>query len=114
MDGGIFNTDRTTTLLLKDCHGALSRATYWLPVEGMGTSNSSTLTAVLAKTRWIQAHQFALNRNERELLSSHNQLLSLWKYPSLVKVAELTGHTSLVLHMAQMDARLHMQHGMKL
>jgi cell division cycle protein 20 (cofactor of APC complex) len=27
--------------------------------------------------------------------------LILWKYPSMVKVAELTGHTSRVLHMAQ-------------
>ena len=31
---------------------------------------------------------------------SHNQLI-LWKYPSMVKIAELTGHTSRVLHMAQ-------------
>ena len=28
-------------------------------------------------------------------------VLSQWKYPSMVKVAELTGHTSRVLHMAQ-------------
>ncbi|KAK1259856.1 Protein FIZZY-RELATED 1 [Acorus gramineus] len=44
------------------------------------------------------------NKTERELLSSHgfaqNQL-TLWKYPSMVKVAELTGHTSRVLFMAQ-------------
>ncbi|KAK1273686.1 Protein FIZZY-RELATED 2 [Acorus gramineus] len=44
------------------------------------------------------------NKSERELLSSHgftqNQL-TLWKYPSMVKVAELTGHTSRVLFMAQ-------------
>ncbi|KAK4835306.1 hypothetical protein QYF36_008099 [Acer negundo] len=44
------------------------------------------------------------NKNERELLSSHgfsqNQL-TLWKYPSMVKTAELTGHTSRVLFMAQ-------------
>ncbi|CAD5171420.1 unnamed protein product [Musa acuminata subsp. malaccensis] len=44
------------------------------------------------------------NKNERELLSSHgftqNQL-TLWKYPSMVKIAELTGHTSRVLFMAQ-------------
>ena len=42
--------------------------------------------------------------HERELVSSHgyshNQLI-LWKYPSMVKIAELTGHTSRVLHMAQ-------------
>ncbi|KAL8538713.1 hypothetical protein ACS0TY_000650 [Phlomoides rotata] len=44
------------------------------------------------------------NKNEPELLSSHgftqNQL-TLWKYPSMVKMAELTGHTSRVLYMAQ-------------
>ncbi|XP_010466762.1 PREDICTED: cell division cycle 20.1, cofactor of APC complex-like [Camelina sativa] len=44
------------------------------------------------------------SKNERELLSSHgytqNQL-TLWKYPSLVKMAQLTGHTSRVLYMAQ-------------
>jgi cell division cycle 20, cofactor of APC complex len=44
------------------------------------------------------------NKNERELLSSHgftqNQL-TLWKYPSMVKMAELNGHTSRVLFMAQ-------------
>ncbi|XP_027350661.1 cell division cycle 20.2, cofactor of APC complex-like [Abrus precatorius] len=44
------------------------------------------------------------NKNERELLSSHgftqNQL-TLWKYPSMVKMAELKGHTSRVLFMAQ-------------
>ncbi|KAK8692721.1 hypothetical protein V6N13_070328 [Hibiscus sabdariffa] len=44
------------------------------------------------------------SKNERELLSSHgftqNQL-TLWKYPSMVKMAELTGHTSRVLYLAQ-------------
>ncbi|KAL5973624.1 hypothetical protein ACLOJK_030278 [Asimina triloba] len=44
------------------------------------------------------------SKKERELLSSHgftqNQL-TLWKYPSMVKMAELTGHTSRVLFMAQ-------------
>ncbi|GMH18448.1 hypothetical protein Nepgr_020289 [Nepenthes gracilis] len=44
------------------------------------------------------------SKNERELLSSHgftqNQLI-LWKYASMVKMAELTGHTSRVLFMAQ-------------
>ncbi|GMH19121.1 hypothetical protein Nepgr_020962 [Nepenthes gracilis] len=44
------------------------------------------------------------SKNERELLSSHgftqNQLI-LWKYPSMMKMAELTGHTSRVHFMAQ-------------
>ena len=42
--------------------------------------------------------------HEKELVSSHgyshNQLI-VWKYPTMVKVAELTGHTARVLHMAQ-------------
>ena len=49
------------------------------------------------------------NKNERELLSSHgftqNQL-TLWKYPSMVKIAELTGHTSRVLFMSQVHIKL--------
>lgn len=43
------------------------------------------------------------NPHEKELLSSHgfseNQLC-LWKYPSMVKVKELSGHTARVLHLA--------------
>ena len=42
--------------------------------------------------------------HDKEIVSSHgfshNQLI-LWKYPSMVKAAELTGHTARVLHMAQ-------------
>ncbi|KAL8551303.1 hypothetical protein ACS0TY_000402 [Phlomoides rotata] len=62
----------------------------------MGTSSSSTLTAVLAKNSvdLNGLHYPIWNRNERELLSSQNQLLSLLKYPSMVKVALLTVHTS--------------------
>ena len=40
--------------------------------------------------------------HQKEILSSHgfsqNQLC-LWKYPSMVKVKELTGHTARVLHL---------------
>ncbi len=43
------------------------------------------------------------NPHEKELLSSHgfseNQLC-LWKYPSMVKTKELSGHTARVLHLA--------------
>ncbi|KAG5177261.1 hypothetical protein JKP88DRAFT_170337, partial [Tribonema minus] len=44
------------------------------------------------------------SRTEKELLSSHGYIdnsLCLWKYPSMVKVKELKGHTKRVLHMAQ-------------
>lgn len=47
---------------------------------------------------------FLWNNYERELLSCHgfskNELI-LWKYPSMVRMAELTGHTSRVLFMTQ-------------
>ena len=55
-----------------------------------------------AAARQVCALQWSIH--EKELVSSHgfshNQLI-LWKVPSMVKVAELTGHTSRVLHMAQ-------------
>ncbi|KAM7493799.1 hypothetical protein LguiB_028408 [Lonicera macranthoides] len=44
------------------------------------------------------------NKHEREILSSHgfaDNQLTLWKYPSMVKIAELYGHTSRVLYMSQ-------------
>lgn len=41
--------------------------------------------------------------NYKEIVSGHgyaqNQLI-IWKYPTMNKVAELTGHTSRVLHLA--------------
>jgi WD40 repeat protein len=43
------------------------------------------------------------SKHEKEILSSHDftqNHLTLWKYPSMVKVSELTGHQSLVLHLA--------------
>ena len=44
------------------------------------------------------------SQHERELLSSHgysqNQLC-LWRYPSMTKMAEVSGHTARVLHLAQ-------------
>nr|GEV43089.1 cell division cycle 20.2, cofactor of APC complex-like [Tanacetum cinerariifolium] len=49
-----------------------------------------------------QVSSLLWNRHERELLSSHggNQL-TLWKYPSMVKLKELHGHSSRVLQMAE-------------
>ncbi|KAF7000709.1 hypothetical protein CFC21_065734 [Triticum aestivum] len=44
------------------------------------------------------------NKNEKELLSACGFVqkpLTLWKYPSMVKLAELEGHTSRVLCLAQ-------------
>ena len=41
--------------------------------------------------------------NYKELISGHgfaNNELIIWKYPAMTKVAELTGHTARVLHLA--------------
>ncbi|KAJ4917433.1 hypothetical protein Rs2_02983 [Raphanus sativus] len=41
------------------------------------------------------------SNKERELLSSRGSQLTLWKYPSMVKMAELSGHESSVVSMSQ-------------
>ncbi|KAJ1636604.1 WD40-repeat-containing domain protein [Pavlovales sp. CCMP2436] len=55
-------------------------------------------------TAAVKVCAIQFSKHDRELVSSHgfthNQLI-LWKYPSMVKLAELSGHTSRVLHMAQ-------------
>ncbi|CAH8361921.1 unnamed protein product [Eruca vesicaria subsp. sativa] len=48
-----------------------------------------------------QVSSLLWSKNERELLGSHGSQLTLWKYPSMVKMAELPGHTSRILSMAQ-------------
>ncbi len=42
------------------------------------------------------------NRYDKELVSSHgapNYQLSLWNYPTLKNIGDLTGHTAKVIHM---------------
>ena len=68
---------------------------FWNTQTGACLQSVDTKSQVCALT-WA--------KHEKELVSSHgyshNQVI-LWRYPSMVKVAELTGHTSRVLHMAQ-------------
>ncbi|KAL0667178.1 hypothetical protein Bca4012_029882 [Brassica carinata] len=62
-------------------------------------------TSAVKALAWCPSNRICLQLvNDRELLSSHGfsqNHLALWKYPSLVKMAELTGHTSRVLFMTQ-------------
>ncbi|KAI9073795.1 hypothetical protein K1719_014269 [Acacia pycnantha] len=70
------------------------------------------LSSSNSATQWLhrlEEHTSAVcallwNKNEKDLLSSNgftqNQL-TLWKYPSMVKLTELNGHTSRVLHLGQ-------------
>lgn len=76
-------------------------------MTGVLSSGTHTGACLNSVDTGSQVCSLIWNKNERELLSSHgftqNQL-TLWKYPSMVKVAELTGHTSRVLFMAQVNS----------
>lgn len=109
------NNDRPTHCITS--HQAAVKALAWCPFQsnllasGGGTADrcikfSNTHTGAVLNSIDTASQVCALqwSRHEREILSSHgfsqNQLC-LWKYPSMVKVAEFTGHTSRVLHLAQ-------------
>lgn len=68
---------------------------FWNSNTGLGLNSVNTGSQVSCLL-W--------NRHKREMLSSHgfhdNQLI-LWKYPSMVNLTQLYGHTSRVLHMTQ-------------
>lgn len=98
-------------------HTAAVKALAWCPFQsnllasgGGGNDrcikfwNVNTGSCLSSVDTGSQVCALLWNKNERELLSSHgyaeNQL-TLWKYPSMTKMAELTGHTSRVLYMAQ-------------
>ncbi|WOL11983.1 cell division cycle 20.2, cofactor of APC complex-like [Canna indica] len=100
-----------------DQHVAAVKALAWCPFQsnlltsGGGGSdrcikfwNTHTGACLNSVDTGSQVCALLWNKNERELLSSHgytqNQL-TLWKYPSMTKIAELTGHTSRVLFMSQ-------------
>ena len=100
-----------------DQHQAAVKALAWCPwqryllASGGGTAdrmirfwNSNTGACLNAVDTHSQVCALQWAKHDKELVSSHgyshNQLI-LWKYPSMVKVAELTGHTSRVLHMSQ-------------
>jgi cell division cycle protein 20 (cofactor of APC complex) len=95
---------------------AAVKALAWCPFErnllatGAGTAdrhirfyNTQTGSLVNQVDTGSQVCSLVWSKTEKELLSAHgyseNQL-TLWKYPTLTRVAELTGHSQRVLHMA--------------
>lgn len=97
-------------------HQAAAKAVSWCPWQrgllatGGGTAdrtiktwNSATGALLTSTDTGSQVCALQWSPHERELLSSHgfaqNQLI-LWKYPSMTKIKELSGHTQRVLHMA--------------
>ncbi|KAL1809109.1 hypothetical protein ACET3Z_026099 [Daucus carota] len=98
-------------------HTSAVKALAWCPFQsnllasggGVGDQsikfwNSNTGACLNSVNTGSQVCCLLWNRHEHELLSSHgfndNQLI-LWKYPSMLKLSELYGHTKRVLYMTQ-------------
>lgn len=96
-------------------HTAAVKAIAWCPwqngllASGGGTAdrsirfwNTSTGACLNCVDTKSQVCAIQWSSRHRELVSSHgfshNQLI-LWKYPTMTKLAEFTGHTSRVLHL---------------
>jgi len=101
-------------LILKQ-HKAAVKALDWCPfhrgllASGGGTAdrsikfwNSASGAMLNSVDTGSQVCSLVWSRHQRELCSSHgyseNQLI-LWKYPSMTKIKELTGHSARVLNM---------------
>lgn len=97
-------------------HHAAVRALAWCPwqpnvlASGGGTADRcikfwNTNTGILIDSVDTHSQVCALlwSNNYKELISAHgyaNNQLTIWKYPSMMKQCELTGHTSRVLQIA--------------
>lgn len=98
-------------------HSAAVKALSWCPFQsnllasggGMGDHhirfwNTNTGACLNSVDTGSQVCSLLWSTHERELLSAHgfsDNQLTLWKYPSMVKIADLEGHTSRVLSMAK-------------
>jgi len=98
-------------------HQAAVKALAWCPshrnllASGGGTAdrtvkfwNAHTGALLHSVDTGSQVCALLWSRHTKEIVSSHgfsqNQLC-LWRYPSMTKLCELTGHTARVLHLAQ-------------
>ena len=110
-----FSNDSVAPRLLLTHHKAAVKALDWCPfhrgllASGGGTAdrtikfwNSSSGAMLNSVDTGSQVCSVLWSKHQKELCSSHgyseNQLI-LWKYPTMTKVKELTGHTSRVLNM---------------
>jgi cell division cycle protein 20 (cofactor of APC complex) len=111
-NGGV--NDHAPRLVL-DQHKAAVKALDWCPfhrgllASGGGTAdrsikfwNTSSGAMLNSIDTGSQVCSIVWSKHQRELCSSHgyseNQLI-LWKYPTMTKIKELTGHTARVLNM---------------
>eukprot|EP00933_Yihiella_yeosuensis_P023779 TRINITY_DN18496_c0_g1_i1.p1 TRINITY_DN18496_c0_g1~~TRINITY_DN18496_c0_g1_i1.p1 ORF type:complete len:457 (-),score=69.10 TRINITY_DN18496_c0_g1_i1:849-2219(-) len=123
-DGILASGANDNTVCIWDCtnqnplhtfteHTAAVKAVRWCPWQrnmlatGGGSAdrqlclwNASSGRLLMSAGAGSQVTGIVWSRQERELLTSHgysrNQL-SLWKYPALVKVADIEGHTDRIL-----------------
>lgn len=107
---------RETPLNTITAHQSAVKALSWCPWQAgvLATAggtvdrtirvwNTSTMAQLQSVDTGSQVSAIAWNSEYKELVTghgfSHNQL-TVWKYPSMTKVADLTGHTSRVLLLA--------------
>ncbi|CAH9105151.1 unnamed protein product [Cuscuta europaea] len=109
--------NHSTQPVLKYCeHTAAVKAIAWSPhlhgllASGGGTAdrcirfwNTSTNTHLNCMDTGSQVCNLAWSKNVNELVSTHgysqNQII-VWRYPTMSKIATLTGHTYRVLYLA--------------
>jgi cell division cycle protein 20 (cofactor of APC complex) len=97
-------------------HGAAVKALAWCPfaqdvlASGSGTAdpsirfwNASTGACLNTINTGAQVCALQWSRHYKEIVSTHGWTnnVSVWKYPSMVKSADLAGHTARPLHMTQ-------------
>lgn len=114
-EAGSINTGNTPLHVLNQ-HQAAVRALAWCPwqpnilASGGGTAdrcikfwnvnNGNCTNSVDTNS---QVCSLLFNENYKELISAHgfaNNQLTIWKYPSMTKQIDLTGHTQRVLQLA--------------
>lgn len=115
MSSGL-SSDATMPLARFNEHSAAVKAIAWSPhqngllASGGGTAdrcirfwNTQSLTALPYVDTGSQVCNLMWSKNANEVVSTHgyslNQII-VWKYPSMTKLATLTGHTFRVLYLA--------------
>ncbi|KXS09401.1 WD40 repeat-like protein [Gonapodya prolifera JEL478] len=112
----IWDARSSTPKFTKSEHNAAVKALDWAPWQlnllatGGGTHdrhihfwNSTTGAKLSSIDTGSQVTSLIWSRDYREILSAHgfpDNQLTLWSYPSLGKVVDLTGHDARVLHTA--------------
>ncbi|KAL4503155.1 hypothetical protein ABPG72_014384 [Tetrahymena utriculariae] len=112
----VWNNHSTIPICKFTQHTAAVKAIAWSPhqhgllASGGGTQdrcirfwNTQTSTMLDYIDTQSQVCNLMFGKTENEIVSTHGYSLNqivVWKYPSLQKIAELTGHTSRVLFLA--------------